>query len=75
MKLIETIFPESIDKLNEEVSERLGAKPCLIEPCNDELLCEFFFGKSLQEMKQLAQYEDVEIIQESKDGTAEAAQA
>ena len=49
VKVIETIFPNSIDKLNEEVSEKTGDKPCLIEPCDSDLLCEFFFGKNLSE--------------------------
>ena len=47
VKVIETIFPESIDKLKEEVSDKTGEKPCIIEPCDQELLCEFFFGKSV----------------------------
>ena len=49
VKVIETIFPDSIDKLNEEISDKTGDKPCLIEPCEPELLCEFFFGKTIEE--------------------------
>lgn len=49
VKLVETIFPNSIDKMTEEVSEKKGDKPFLIQPCGDDLLCEFFFGKSLKE--------------------------
>jgi len=35
--------------MNEEVSEKRGEKPVLIDPCKEDLLCEFFFGKSTQE--------------------------
>lgn len=35
--------------MTEEVSEKKGDKPFLIQPCGDDLLCEFFFGKSLKE--------------------------
>jgi len=49
VKLIETIFPHSIDKMTEEVSEKDGEKPFLIDPVGDELLCQFFFGKTVRE--------------------------
>ena len=51
VKIIETIFPESIDKLNEEVSPKVGEKPCLIHPCDSDLLCEFFFGRTASEIE------------------------
>ena len=51
VKIIETIFPESIDKLNEEVSPKVGEKPYLIHPCSPDLLCEFFFGKTAREIE------------------------
>jgi len=65
VKIIETIFPDSIDKLNEEVSEKTGDKPCLIEPCNADLLCEFFFGKSIKDTTALPEfnYDDDEPAQ------------
>lgn len=39
VKLIETIFPLSIDKMTEEVSEKDGEKPFLIDAVGDDLLC------------------------------------
>ena len=65
VKLIETIFPESIDKMTEEVSEKKGPKPFLIEPVGDNLLCQFFFGKSVQETE--AQNLDYSVIDEDDD--------
>lgn len=49
VKIIETVFPYSIDKMIEEVSERDGERPFLIDPVGDNLLCQFFFGKTVQE--------------------------
>lgn len=46
VKLIELLFPKSIDKLNEEVSEKVGPKPFLIDSVGEELLCQYFFGQS-----------------------------
>jgi len=40
--------------MTEEVSEKKGDKPFLIQPCGDDLLCEFFFGKSCQENAEAA---------------------
>ena len=65
VKLIETIFPESIDKMSEEVSERQGEKPYLIEPIGDELLCQFFFGKTVQETATAS--EDFSIIDDEEE--------
>lgn len=72
VKLIETIFPDSIDKLNEEVSEKTGDKPCLIEPCGQDLLCEFFFGKTVSETAAAAGSAELAAIEE-EDAGAEAA--
>ena len=44
VKIIEKIFPLSIDKMTEEVSEKKGPMPFMIEPMGEELLCQFFFG-------------------------------
>ena len=74
VKLVETIFPDSIDKLNEEVSEKTGDKPCLIEPCDQDLLCEFFFGKTVRESAAAASVTDFAAIEED-DGGAAASEA
>ena len=39
VKLIETVFPDSIDTMTEEVSERSGLKPYILAPMGDKLLC------------------------------------
>ena len=55
--------------MNEEVSERQGEKPYLIEPIGDELLCQFFFGKTVQETETAS--EDFSIIDdEEEEGNA-----
>lgn len=69
VKLVETIFPSSIDKMIEEVSEKKGDKPVLIEPCGDDLLCQFFFGKTMKEA--VADQKDYTILDdEDQDGAA-----
>ena len=65
VKLIETIFPESIDKMIEEVSERQGEKPYLIDPLGDELLCNFLFGKTITETNVVQ--EEYSIIEDAED--------
>jgi hypothetical protein len=71
VKLIETIFPLSIDKMTEEVSEKDGEKPFLIDPVGDNLLCQFFFGKTVQETT--AVQEEFSIIEDDDDGAEGAA--
>ena len=51
--------------MNEEVSERQGDKPYLIEPVSDELLCQFFFGKTVQETATAP--EDFSIIDDEEE--------
>ena len=51
--------------MNEEVSERQGEKPYLIEPIGDELLCQFFFGKTVQETATAS--EDFSIIDDEEE--------
>lgn len=68
VKLIETIFPESIDKMIEEVSDKTGDKPFLIEPVGDELLCQFFFGKTTDQTAMLNQQNDFSIIEDDEAG-------
>ena len=50
--------------MTEEVSERDGEKPYLIEPLGDELLCHFLFGKTIKETNQVQ--EDFSIIEEDE---------
>lgn len=75
VKLIETIFPDSIDKMVEEVSEKQGDKPYLIDPVGDELLCQFFFGKTTSETTQSLQESenDFSIIDDDEDEQQAAA--
>ena len=55
--------------MNEEVSERQGEKPYLIEPIGDELLCQFFFGKTVQETATAS--EDFSIIDDEDEAEGE----
>lgn len=73
VKLIETIFPESIDKMTEEVSEKKGVKPFLIEPVGDKLLCQFFFGKTVEETA--VDQEDFSVIEDEDDNAGGASTA
>lgn len=48
----------------EEVSEKDGEKPFLIDPVGDDLLCQFFFGKTVQETEAIQ--EDFSVIEEDE---------
>ena len=63
VKLLETIFPNSVDRMNEEVSEQSGPKPFILDPMGDELLCHYLFGRTREQAAQLAmdQSEDFEF--------------
>ena len=63
VKLLETIFPNSVDRMNEEVSEQSGPKPFILDPMGDELLCHYLFGRTREQAVQLAmdQSEDFEF--------------
>ena len=49
----------------EEVSERQGEKPYLIDPLGDELLCNFLFGKTITETNVVQ--EEYSIIEDAED--------
>ena len=59
----------------EEVSEKQGDKPYLIDPVGDELLCQFFFGKTTSETTQSLQEpeNDFSIIDDDEDEQQAAA--
>jgi ATP-dependent exoDNAse (exonuclease V) beta subunit len=44
VNLLEELFPSSIDLMPQEVSQKQGPKPFIIDPISDELLCQYFFG-------------------------------
>ena len=46
VKLLETIFYGSVDKMCEEASEKSGPKPFILAPMGDELLCHYLFGRT-----------------------------
>ena len=59
--------------MTEEVSERQGEKPYLIEPVGDELLCQFFFGKTVQETEGVkSAEEEFSIIEDDDEAVASA---
>ena len=52
--------------MTEEVSQRQGPKPFIIEPMGDELLCQYFFGKSQLDAK-VDDSIDFEILDEDSE--------
>lgn len=71
VKLLETIFPQSIDVMAEEANQTIGAKPYILEPMGDELLCHYLFGKSqatqLQQMANDESNNDFEVLSDGDD--------
>lgn len=57
--------------MTEEVSERQGEKPYLIDPLGDELLCNFLFGKTITETSIVQ--EEFSIIEDAEDDIDEGA--
>lgn len=49
----------------EEVSEKTGEKPFLIEPVGDDLLCQFLFGKNMKEAKEVE--DEFSIIEDEEE--------
>ena len=41
---MEDLFPKSIDKMAQEVAERVGPKPYIVDAVSENLLCKFLFG-------------------------------
>ena len=79
VKLLQTVFPWSIDAMTEEVSERLGPKPTILEPMGDKLLCHYFFGRSNEQVQvetsqlyQLDESNDFEILDDDDDAEGNA---
>ena len=62
--MIEIIFPLSIDKMTDEVSEKKGPKPYIIEPMGDELLCQFFFGVAHIQGEKFVEDVSYEVLEE-----------
>jgi superfamily I DNA/RNA helicase len=61
VRIIEELFPKSIDKMAQEVAERVGPKPYLIEAVSEDLLCKFLFGcGSIEQEKMLD--DDFEVL-------------
>ena len=63
VKIIELIFPMSIDKMASEVAEQQGPKPYVIAPMGHELLKKFFFG-GLKENQKAIKDLDYSILEE-----------
>ena len=51
MKLVQTLFPATIDAMTEEVSQTVGQKPIVLQPMSDELLCHYLFGRTTEQAK------------------------
>ena len=51
VKLVQTLFPATIDAMTEEVSQTVGQKPIVLQPMSDELLCHYLFGRTTEQAK------------------------
>ena len=60
--------------MKEEVSQRLGPLPFIMEPMSDELLSHYFFGSNPKRMKageQLREDDDFEVIEDEEEEKTE----
>ena len=61
VRIIEELFPKSIDKMAQEVAERVGPKPYLIDAVSEDLLCKFLFGCGSIEQEKILD-DDFEVL-------------